>query len=145
MPISLCEGVYNKHLFFLQDFVIISFVTTCHKGENNNEGAWPRWYICHNQKILSSLLLAYTADRIIPCYRSPPLILIELLNFYGILSEGFLISVFGQRGSKKNKKATNKPAQFPFFHRKFVVFLHHCCSLPLFQTLLGQKMTTEKD
>lgn len=31
----------------------------------------------------------------------PPLMLIELLNFYGILSEGFLISVFGQVAVKK--------------------------------------------
>jgi len=31
----------------------------------------------------------------------PLLILIELLNFYSILSEGFLISVFGQECSCK--------------------------------------------
>lgn len=66
----------------------------------------------------------------------PPLILIELLNFYGILSEGFLISVLGQGGSCKKK---NKPMQLPFLHTKFVVFLQHRCSIPTPPPVLGQK------
>lgn len=48
----------------------------------------------------------------------PPLILIELLNFYGILSEGFLISVLGQGGSCKKEQTYATP--FP---------LHKICSV----------------
>ena len=67
-------------------------------------------------------------------------ILTELLNFYGILSEKFLISVFSQEDTcEKN------PTQFPFLHTKFVVFLHHRCSLPPPPPAPCQKKTTEKD
>lgn len=102
MPVSLSENVYNELPFVLQYFIIVFFF--CHHmqqwRQQQQEIMTKITRLTQYSNVRKSYHLYYLHVLLMDLFlvTDSPLILIKLLNFYGVLSEGFLISDFCPRG-----------------------------------------------